>query len=33
VNISGLGSVRYYGDPEVRETVSGLGNLERLGDR
>jgi hypothetical protein len=32
VDISGGGSVRYYGDPNVDEQVSGLGNVERLGD-
>jgi len=30
--ISGGGSVRYYGNPDVEEEVSGLGKVERLGD-
>jgi hypothetical protein len=30
--ISGGGSVRYYGSPAVTENVSGLGNVEKAGD-
>jgi Putative auto-transporter adhesin, head GIN domain len=31
-DISGGGSIKYYGDPTIDENVSGLGNVERLGD-
>lgn len=31
-DISGGGSIRYYGNPTVEEQVSGLGKVERLGD-
>lgn len=30
--LSGLGSIRYYGDPIVRKTVSGLGSLSHVQD-
>jgi hypothetical protein len=32
VTISGGGDVNYYGNPEVDTDISGLGNLDRLGD-
>jgi len=31
--ISGLGSVQYYGQPEVTQVVSGLGSVRRIGDK
>jgi hypothetical protein len=31
-DISGGGSVRYYGNPTIDEQVSGLGQVEKLGD-
>lgn len=31
--ISGTGNVEYYGSPRVAQTVSGLGNVRRLGER
>lgn len=31
--ISGLGSVDYYGQPEVTEQISGLGDIRPLGDK
>ena len=34
VNVSGVGSVAYYGDnPEVRQSVSGLGSVNARGER
>jgi hypothetical protein len=33
VNISGGGFVRYYGDPEVTKTISGIGRVEKAGDK
>jgi len=33
VNISGVGSVSYYGDPTVTQVISGLGSVQHLGDK
>ena len=33
VRISGVGDVEYYGSPQVRQQISGLGSLLQLGDR
>ncbi len=31
--VTGAGSIEYFGNPQVRETVSGLGKVRRLGAR
>ena len=33
VNISGGGYVKYYGNPQVTKNVSGLGKIEKAGDK
>ena len=33
VSVTGAGSVRYYGEPEVRSTVTGVGAVEALGPK
>jgi hypothetical protein len=30
-NVDGIGSIEYIGDPDVRRSVSGLGNVSRVG--
>jgi hypothetical protein len=32
-NISGAGSVKYYGDPKVNTTASGVGTFESMGSK
>ena len=29
--VDGVGSIEYYGNPDVRRKVSGLGNISRVG--
>jgi hypothetical protein len=33
VNLSGVGSVEYYGEPQVTEKKTGLGSLKSLGKK
>ena len=33
VSISGLGSVRYSGEPVVTKSITGLGSVEALGPK
>ncbi len=33
VNITGASSVSYYGSPELTQQITGLGNVQRLGDK
>ncbi len=33
VNITGAGSVSYYGSPELSQQITGLGDVNRLGDK
>jgi|GEM_PF-3636480 hypothetical protein len=30
---TGAGSIRYYGDPQVSQTVSGVGSIKKLGSK
>ena len=33
VSLTGVGSVRYYGEPQVSSSVTGVGTIEALGPK